>query len=91
MHAWLARLARLLWGLQVIDYAKVPNDKLVNLQSSDARTTDCQSTNGYSTDGQCTDSECAQRQRAESWRPDASYPPDVTRREHACAITQSVV
>jgi hypothetical protein len=54
--------------LEFFGNAKVPNDKLVNFESSDSGATNCQSTDGHSVDGQCADSDCTQRERAKCLR-----------------------
>jgi hypothetical protein len=38
--------------LQSFGHAKPPNDKLVNVQSSDSRAANCQSPNGYRAESQ---------------------------------------
>jgi hypothetical protein len=66
-HASALRV-RLRGGHEPFGNAKVPNDELVDFQSSDSGATDGQPTDGKSADGHGTDRDCTQGQRAKCLR-----------------------
>jgi hypothetical protein len=48
------------WKLQILGYAELPNDELVDLQTPYSSAPDREATNGDSADGQCTNCQRAE-------------------------------
>jgi hypothetical protein len=55
--------------MQLLNNAKAPNNKLVNLEPTDSCPADCQATNSESADSQRANRNGGKRQRSDHLRP----------------------
>lgn len=61
----------MLWCLQLLGHAKVPNHEFVDFEPPDAGATDRQLTNSERSNGQCTNRDSGKRQHPNRLCPDA--------------------